>query len=479
MRRGSADAGDGVYSRAGIELAINRPDGSRVGGKGADMSAHRDTGAISRRDLLKLGAMGAAGLALGGTRIAWGQPVEPVAKAKSVIQIWMWGGPAHTDTFDPKPDAGRDYTGPLDKVIPTNVDGIQIGASLPLLAKQADKYSIIRSMTHGVNAHETASYIVQTGRWPGRFVFPCAGAVVSLFKGYDHGYKGMVAPYIVLTQPQGRFSEAGFLGQSYKPFATGGDPGKQRFEVEGIVAKGITDERQRNRRELLHTLDSLGKASPDNPHFAKLDKCEDGAYDLMLGDARKLFDLSQEKKELRDAYGRNTFGQSCLMARRLVESGVPYVTINYKGWDTHKQHFETMRRKLPEMDAGMATLLQDLSDRGLLDSTIVWWSGEFGRGPKVQWEAPWNGGRSHHGQCFSAVLAGGGFKGGQVVGASDAKGLTVVERPVYPLDLLGSMYELLGIDPEGPLPNPRGMDVPVLPFGEEGVKSGGRLKEIM
>jgi hypothetical protein len=397
------------------------------------------------------------------------------AKAKAVIQIWMWGGPSHLDTFDPKPDAGYDYCGPLNKPIATNVDGIRIGELLPLLAQQADKYSIIRSMTHGINSHETASYITQTGHEPGRLVFPCVGAVVSLFKGYDHGYKGLVPPYIVLTQPQGRFSEAGFLGPRYKPFATGGDPNQNPFAVEGIVARGITDERQRNRRELLGKLDSLGHAMPQNAHFEKFDECETKAYDLMFGDARKLFDLSQEKDELRDKYGRNTFGQSCLMARRLVENGVPYVTINYRGWDTHKQHFETMRRKLPEMDAGFASLLQDLTDRGLLDSTIVWWSGEFGRGPKVQWDPPWNGGRSHYGKCFSAVVAGGGFKGGRVVGASDEKGLEVAERPVHPTDLIGTMYSLLGIDPDGPLPNSRGLDLKVMPPSE---KSAGRLTEI-
>jgi len=164
------------------------------------------------------------------------------------------------------------------------------------------------------------------------------------------------------------------------------------------------------------------------------------------------------------------------MARRLVEHGVPYVTINYRGWDTHKQHFETMRRKLPEMDTGMATLLQDLSDRGLLETTIIWWSGEFGRGPKVQWEPPWNGGRSHYGKCFSAVVAGGGFKGGHVVGASNEKGTEVAERPVYPEDLIASMYELLGIDPDGPLPNARGLKVQVMPSTED---SGGRLREIV
>jgi len=439
------------------------------------MNEPRNTDAMTRRGALKQGLFGAAGLALIDPFVRAARPAPRQPKARSVIQIWMWGGPCHLDTFDPKPEAGRDYCGPFQKPLSTNADGIRIGEMLPLLAKQADKYSLIRSMTHGINAHETASYRVQTGRDPGRLVYPCIGAVVSQFKGYDQGYKGLVPPYIVMTQPQGRFSEAGFLGPRHKPFATGGDPNRNPFIVEGIVAQGISDERQRRRRQLLHTLDSLGQAMPRNPHFEHLDRCEEKAYNMMFGDARKLFDLSAEKDEVRERYGRNTFGQSCLMARRLVEHGVPYVTINYKGWDTHKQHFETMRRKLPEMDAGLATLLQDLSDRGLLDSTIIWWGGEFGRSPKVQWNPPWNGGRSHYGKCFSALVAGGGFKGGHVVGASNANGTEVAERPVYPEDLLGSMYELLGIDPEGPMPNPRGLQVKVMPSSEN---SGGRLTEI-
>ena len=435
---------------------------------------------MARRDVLRRGLAGAAGLALADRPHLPAIAAPTPAKAKAVIQIWMWGGPAHLDTFDPKPDAGDDYTGPLNKPIGTNVDGIIVGELLPMLAKQADKYSIIRSMTHGVNAHETASYMVQTGRMPGDGqVYPCVGAVVSLFKGYDAGYSGLIPPYIVLTGLQGRFSEAGFLGSRYKPFATGGDPARIPFVVEGVVAQGITEKRQRARRDFLHNLDTLGRAMKGDPRLAAAAQCEKQAYDLILGEGAKIFDLGQEKDELRDQYGRNTFGQSCLMARRLVEQGVPYVTINYKGWDTHKQHFQTVRRKLPEMDKGMATLLQDLSDRGLLDSTIVWWSGEFGRTPKVLWEPPWNGGRNHFGRVFSAVVAGGGFKGGRVVGASDAKGEYVRERPVYPVDLIASMYELLGIDPAATLPHPQGLKISALPSAADGVTTGGRLREIM
>ena len=426
---------------------------------------------ISRRAALQTGLLGAAGLAV---------PAPPKARARAVIQIWMWGGPAHLDTFDPKPEAGDDYTGPLNHPIPTNVDGIRICELLPLLAKQADKYSIIRSMTHGINSHETAAYMVQTGRMPGgRDVYPSVGAVVSLFKGYQAGYQGLIPPYIVLTEPQGRFSEAGFLGSRYKPFATGGDPAQNRFAVEGVVAQGISDQRQQARRQYLEKLNTLARALPDDPQLAASREAERQAYDLILGDAGKVFDLSEEKPELRDRYGRNTFGQSCLVARRLIERGVPYVTINYRGWDTHKQHFQIMRRKLPELDKGMATLLEDLAARGLLDSTIVWWSGEFGRTPKVLWEPPWNGGRGHYGQVFCAVVAGGGFKGGRVVGASDGKGEEVRDRPVYPADLIASMYELLGIDPEARLPHPMGEAARLTPGPSEGVRLGGRLTEIM
>ncbi len=441
---------------------------------------------LTRRELFRRGLLGAGGLALlnSGALRAFpahetGQP-QPAAlqdQAKAVIQIWLWGGPAHLDTFDPKPEAGSDYCGPLRKPISTNVAGIQISELLPLLAQQADKYSLIRSMTHGVNAHETAAYIVQTGRQPDRLVYPGVGAVVSLFKGYEHGYQGLIPPYIVLTELQGRFSEEGFLGPACKPFATGGDPNQKRFSVEGIASEDMTGQRREGRRRLLHTLDSLGQAMPANPSFKQFDECEAQA-DQTVAEAGKLFDLSEEKNELRDRYGRNTFGQSCLMARRLVERGVPYITLNYKGWDTHKQHFNSMRRKLPELDQGLSTLLTDLSSRGLLDSTIVWCCGEFGRTPKVQWEAPWNGGRGHYGNCFSALVAGGGFKGGQVVGASDARGEEVADRPVTPQDLLGSIYELLGIDPDGPLTNPRGLDVRVLPPVADGAKQG-RLREIM
>jgi len=216
-----------------------------------------------------------------------------------------------------------------------------------------------------------------------------------------------------------------------------------------------------------------------NAQLAASSDSERQAYDLILGDAGKVFDLSQEKDAMRDSYGRKTFGASCLVARRLVERGVPYVTINYKGWDTHKQHFQAMRQKLPDLDKGVSALITDLSQRGLLDSTIVWVMGEFGRTPKVLWEPPWNGGRGHYGLVFSALVAGGGFKGGQVVGKSDDKAAFVAERPVAPADLLGTFYQLLGISPDAKLSHPQGYKVPILPTPAEIGPSGGILKEII
>ena len=359
------------------------------------------------------------------------------------------------------------------------MDGILVSDWFPKLAKQADKYSLIRSMTHRNNGHETAAYLMQTAHTPGeRLAYPSVGAVFAYFKSKE--YKGLIPPYVVLTQPQGRFSEEGFLGPRFKPFATGGDPNANRFEVEGVVARGITDDRQKSRRDLLHKLDTMGGAMTNSPQLGASEEARKEAYDLILGEGRAVFDLSREKPELRDRYGRHTFGQDCLAARRMVETGVPYIVINYPGgWDTHKDHFQTMGRQCPQLDQGLAALLADLKDRGLLETTLVWCSGEFGRTPKIDWQPPWNGGRNHYGNVFTALVAGGGFKGGHAVGASDAKAEEVKERPVYPVDLLGSIYQLGGIDPIAKLPHPMGQDAHVLPSAAEAVKSGGLLTEIM
>ncbi|MDW8080057.1 MAG: DUF1501 domain-containing protein [Thermoguttaceae bacterium] len=460
---------------------------------------------LSRREVLRQGVAGAAGVMAAASAlhpvvyaaVAQKKPEEELAeqkaardqaavekakdkpKIRSVIQIFLWGGMSHNDTWDPKPGAGYDYLGEFDRVIGTNVDSIQLSSLFPELAKQADKYSLIRSMTHGNDGHETAAYLMQTGHKPGgQLSYPSVGAVFAYFKRKE--YSGLLPPYIVMLQAAGRFSEEGFLGPAYKPFATGGDPNAQRFEVQGIINRGLSDDRQRARRQLLERINLLGSGLSHVSDMAAVEQARERAYQLILGEGREVFNLDNEPRDVRDRYGRNTFGQECLVARRLVEAGVPYITISFPGgWDTHANHFATMRRQCPMLDQGLAALIEDLHRRGLLNSTLVWCTGEFGRTPRVSWEPPWNGGRHHYGRVFTVLVAGGGLKGGRVVGATDDKGENVKDRPVYPVDLLGTFYLLAGIDAKAELPDPLGLGARVLdPEGEQ-MPSAGLLEELL
>ena len=392
-------------------------------------------------------------------------------KAKSVIEIWLWGGPSQLETFDPKPDASPDYNNGL-KAIPTNAAGLSIHEWWPELAKCGNLFSVIRSMTHPHAGHETATYLMQTGRNPGGGdVFPAIGTVTAMMKTRDKSYQGDLPPYVILTQAKGRFSEVGFLGDRYAPLVTGGNPNGPQFVVDGIVPPGgLSPEEMSRRFDLLKMVDHFGEKSRFKDYFAAGEK----ARHIIEGSAAKTFDLKQESPETRDRYGRTHIGQSLLAARRLVEYGVPYITVNMPGWDSHKRHFETMRNRTAETDRALAALLTDLAAKKLLDTTIVWVSGEFGRTTRIDRDPPWNGGRNHYSKCFNALIAGGGFKGGYVVGKSDETASKVVERPVTPVDFLGSIYERCGIDPDGNLPNNLGKKYTILPPQSE----HGRLKEI-
>ncbi len=436
---------------------------------------------MTRRDVMRLGAAGAAAVAMGGLDERAAAAQEKPGKAKCVIQLWMNGGAPHLDTFDPKPEAGGGYCGPYTSPINTKAPGMRICQMLPLLAQQADKFSILRSVTTGSDAHEIGTYLMQTGTPPANdLVYPSMGSVVALKKGYGAGYKGLLPPNITLTSPMGRFSGAGFLGPDYRAFETGGDPNGGEFRVDGIVPGGeMTPQRIEGRDQLLKAIDALGTGVDPRSPTRDMDEFQRKAHDIMAGDARKVFDLKQEKDEVRNRYGRNWFGQCCLCARRLVEYGVPYVTVNWGGWDLHTDIFGALKNMLPQLDAGFSTLLGELAQRGLLESTVVVWATEFGRTPRISWEAPWNGGRHHYGSVFSAVVAGGGFRGGAVVGATDERGEKVKERPIYPWDICGSIYRLLGIDPMGRLPHPQGCVAHVTPLATGGVPTGGLLKEIM
>lgn len=399
-------------------------------------------------------------------------------QAKSVILIYLDGGPSQTDTFDPKPEATRDIYGNLKEVSITNIPGIIIGSKLPLLAQMADKYSLIRSMTHGVNAHETGHYAMITGDLSGgHVVYPSYGAVISYFK--KNSYKGILPPYISLTAANNRFNEGGFLGNTFKSFDTGGTPEKSIFEVEGIINSFVTKEKFNQRMQLLHAFEKT------NPNFNamevknEVDSMRQLNIDFIFGEAGAAFDLSGESKEVRERYGMHRIGQSCLAARKLVEAGVPFINVRTTGWDTHKKHFQRMNEMLPELDQALSALLSDLDQKGLLKNTIILCGGEFGRTPRVQWEAPWNGGRAHFGKAFSYLVAGGGFIPGKVVGKTDKTGEEILERKVYPADLIGTVYLLMGINPKGTLPHISEGLLPVLPsLGKEG-QSNGLLYELI
>ena len=386
--------------------------------------------------------------------------------ARSVIEIWLWGGPSQLEMFDPKPDAPPAYSNSL-KAIDTP-SGFKIHEWMPKLAACSELYSVIRSMTHPHFGHETATYLMQTGHEPGRgIVYPAIGALVSSMKKKEYG--GDLPPYVILTRPRGRFSETGFLGDAAAPLVTGGNPNAGKFLVDGIVPPGGVGVAELERRlEMVARLDRL----PPDPTF---DAAGIAARKVITGSAARTFDLSLEPKEVRDRYGRTVIGQTMLAARRLVEYGVPYIAINFDGWDiSHKRHFQALPRITGDFDTALSALLADLKDKNLLDTTLVWASGEFGRTPKVDWDEPWNGGRGHWAKCFSALVAGGGFMGGKAVGVSDDTASNVKERPVTPSDFLGSICERAGIDPDAPLANPKGLKLKVMPTNSR----YGRLKEI-
>ena len=393
-------------------------------------------------------------------------------RAKSVILIYLDGGPAQTDTFDPKPKAGRNYHGNYKNVCQTNVEGIEIGEKLPLLATMADKYALIRSMTHGSNAHETGHYAMITGDTSrGAVVYPSFGSVISYM--LKDTYKGILPRYISVTAANSRFNEGGFLGNEYKSFDTGGRPEAQEYEVEGVVNKFVDRKRMDSRMALLKEFE---KGPMEK---ALIDSLRDVNMEFIWGESRELFNLANEPDSVKSRYGKSRIGQSCLVARKLVEAGVPFVNVRTTGWDTHKKHFQKMNSMLGNLDKALSALIADLDERGLLDSTIILCGGEFGRTPKVLWEAPWNGGRAHYGKTFSYLVAGGGFVGGKVLGKTDKTGEKVVERPVAPCDLIGTIYLLMGIDPYGTLPHVSEGNLPILPSLLDKKLSHGLLYEII
>jgi hypothetical protein len=371
------------------------------------------------------------------------------ARKRSCILLWMNGGPSHLDTFDLKP--GHANGGPF-KPIDTSVPGIQISEHLPQLAKQMDKLAIVRSMSTKEADHGRATYQMRTGRLPGGPVqYPALGAVVA--KEMEDAEADL--PRFVSIAPNRGLSPAaygpGFLGPQYAPlivgegggFGGGGANVDQALRVQDIdLPEGVSGKRSASRVELLEEMDKEFLAQHSAPPSVSHQAARQRALKMMRASAVKAFTLDDEPKELRDAYGRSVFGQGCLLARRLVEAGVPFVEVTLPGWDTHQQNFESVQRLCGVLDPAWAALMQDLKARGLLDSTLVVWMGEFGRTPRING----NKGRDHWANSWSAVLGGGGINGGQVVGKTSPDGMTVTERPVPVVDLLGTICLALGLD---------------------------------
>ena len=402
------------------------------------MKVTNRTDLFGRRDLMRIGSLGALGLTMDKAMRAASNSSR---KDVSCILVWQSGGCGHMDTFDMKPDAPKEYRGEF-KPISTSVPGIQICEHLPHTAKQADKYTILRSLKSRENNHERAINYLLTGYLPlSTLEFPSIGSVVSKELGPKNG----LPPYVAVPNTFPSYG-AGYLGGEYNPFIAG-DPNITGYKVRDLTLPVDVDwERVNDRRFLLKQMDAKFKAIDTRGDFDAMDAFQQKAYDLMRSPAaKKAFDIQSEPEKTRELYGRTPVGQGCLLARRLVESGVRFVTVA-KGWlnyDTHGDNFNIMKKALlPEFDRAFAALLQDLHGRGMLDSTLVIAMGEFGRTPKVNSDA----GRDHHNKAWSLAIAGAGISGGRVLGATDAKGVEVTDLPVEPEDLLYTIYSVLGVD---------------------------------
>jgi len=361
-------------------------------------------------------------------------------RKRSCILLWMSGGPSQMDTFDLKP--AHKNGGPY-KPIDTAVPGIQISEHLPTVARQMKRLAVVRSMKTREGDHGRATAHLHTGYLPqGSIRFPSLGALVS----NELADPKADLPGFVSIMPQGAFAQAsvasGFLGPRHAPLVVSSNGGALR--VEDLKDNSITDERARERLDLLHDLGGEFVGSHPGPGTASHATAYDRAVRLQRPEASAAFDLTQEKTALREKYGRGTFGQGCMMARRLVERGVPFVEVTLGGWDTHTDNFDQVKRLSGSLDAGWGTLMEDLAERGLLDTTLVVWMGEFGRTPIIN---PRDG-RDHYPNAWSVVLGGGGIKGGQVVGKTSQDGTTVEERPVKVPDLMATIYLGLGLDPK-------------------------------
>lgn len=409
------------------------------------MALHKQCDGLSRRDAIKLGVLGGTGLTMSGfMRLADAGEVSNAARAKAAIFIELPGGPSHMDTFDLKPDAPKEFRGAFNP-IKTNVAGMEICEHLPRLAKNADKFAIVRGVSHTLGAHPLGQRFVFTGNRPNPSLdYPTFGSVVARELESPEDLPSFVA---VPKSNQG----PGHLGVKYAPLSTNETPRKGRdFNVRGIsLSGGIKIEEVERRQALLRDLDSKFSSIQKNDDLLSgLDKFSQKAFDMITSSrTRDAFDIKKESPAYKELFGEDDFSQSCMLATRLVESGVRFVTVTLGGWDTHADNFTKLKTNLlPKLDAGLAGLLMGLEEKGLLESTAVYVTGEFGRTPKINTRSA-EGGRDHYPRCMFQILAGGGIKTGQVVGESDEKAAGPKHEGISPEDVAATFYTALGIDP--------------------------------
>ena len=440
---------------------------------------------LKRRELLQLGALSAIGLSLpqllaAEERIAR----KPAHEKRSAIMIFNLGAPSHVDLWDMKPDAPREIRGPF-KPIKTKSEDLDISEILPMHAKIGDKFSLVRSVHHGGAAvHDAGWQIMQTGRrFSGGIQTPHAGAVAS----HLLGRKTDLPPFVVLPELMGRGGgnmpngqAGGFLGKAHDPFVLNADPSTKNFKVPDLLPPDqVGAARLGRRRKLRDIVDGAVKHFESSDDARLLNDNFHAAFRMMTSkQARAAFDITKEKESVRERYGMNRFGQCCLLARKLIESGVRLVTINsfltvfdQLSWDIHgSKPFMSIKQMkeivAPMYDRGYSALIEDLDDRGMLDDTLVSTMSEFGRTPKVNPA----GGRDHWPQCFTVSFAGGGVQGGRVVGKSDPVGGFPAERPVAPPEVVATIFHSLGLDHQALLPGPAGRPFPLVDFGSNPIK---------
>ncbi len=397
----------------------------------------------SRRDFLYAGLAGSIGLTLGDLlklRAEESQDLAPlVAKADSLIHIYLPGGAAHQETWDPKPLAPSEYRGPLGTV-DTSIPGVKFSQFMKNTAKIADRLTVVRSMTHGEAAHERGTHNMFTGYRPSpALAYPSIGAVVS----HELGSRNQLPPYVCVPNKPNEFAGTGYLSTAFGPFALGSEPSSEGFKVRDLnLPSTVTQERFERRRSILETVDSHFRYLEQSDNLRAMDSFYEAAYALLSSQsAREAFNLSAEPAAMRDTYGRNTAGQRLLMSRRLVEAGVRVVSVTFGGWDHHANIARAIETNVAPFDQAYAALISDLEQRGMLDRTLVMVSSEFGRTPKINKDA----GRDHWPRVFSVAFAGGGFKRGLIYGSSDATGAEPESNPLTVENMAATVYNQLGI----------------------------------